>query len=179
MTFPLTHREIREMVGEEVLKTEIARGIARKAGLQTIGGTALALADLGGSFSFLPDENADSYVGAYFSQAEFYFPDDTAHMDTYLDLQGATQARLLVTVADEGIEGTSLLVEVMDGSGIRGFQEAPPSCPLDSVGLHISAWQTFNSSSLEQYPQVLRWIVSNPDSAAGEFSVGLCQLQVR
>lgn len=181
MSFPTIYRAISDLVMDECLQDELARGIARKAGLRLGASGATSTApDLMGQFNLLNDNDL-GYTGNYLASASFAFPDDSQWMDSFEDGRGLSQARLLVTVTEVGLAGSSVFVEVVDGAGVSGFETAPPSAPLDTLGLHISEWQTFtwDPSAPGERKALLRWRISNPLATTGAFSVGLCQLQVR
>lgn len=181
--FPNLWREWLEMLQVELLTTSNARDIARK-GLGRIGVSGGgAGATLRSNFSALNDAEGDlGYVGSYQAAAEFSFPDNTTKMLRLTDARVATEARILANVTGAGKVGSSLLVEVDGGAGVRGFVSAPPAIPLDEVGLQVSAWQQFAFEEINESSRLvlIRWLVSNPGAlATGAFSVGLCQLQVR
>lgn len=170
MSFPTVYREIRRLAVDTVWETGTARDIARKAGI-VLRGSAGPSANIWGTFSEVNDE-ALGFVCDYIDGVDaFYFPDGTERMSRYSDMSGATQSRLLITVTQAGSVGSSLSI-----ASDQIVFTPPIQLPLDSVGLHMSAWQ---SMSLTQDNVYSRWIVGNPLMEAGSFAVGLCQWQVR
>lgn len=176
MPFRKSYAEILEMIGKALLDTSMARAIVRRAGVWPAGALG-GIPDIFGTFSEITDTSG--YVGEYTS-AEFYFPDGSQSMARYADTAGISEARILVTTTGVGATGSILLVEVDGGEGVRGFVDEPPSAPLDSIGLHVSEWRRFSwEPATLGRAALIRWVVSNPADAGGEFAVGLCQLQVR
>lgn len=166
MSFSLTYREVRELTLESVLESELAKGIARKAGIRL--GSAAA-ADIWGTFSQVND-GVFGFVSDYLGDA-YYFPDDTERMSILSDMSGASQSRLLVTVTQAGAEGSSMGIasdQIVFADSIQ--------LPLDALGVHVSPWVSMTISTSQVYA---RWVVGNPTLAEGSFGVGLMQWQVR
>lgn len=170
MSFAGVHREIRRLAIETAWETPTARDIARKAGIILRPSQGVS-EDIWGTFSEVNDA-ALGFVCDYVPDVEaFYFPDDTERMSRHSDMRSKSQSRLLVTVTDAGLAGSSLSI----ASDQITFA-APIQLPLDSVGLHVSEWQNMTLTQDNVYS---RWIVGNPSTLAGSFAVGLCQWQVR
>lgn len=165
MSFPTLYREVRRLTLETVLETELARRVARKAGIR-LGGTAEAL-NIWGTFSEINHDTL-GFQANLLADASYLFPDDTERMSRYAPMR-ASACRLLVTVtgaaeATLGIEGDEITFS------------APVSAPLNEVGVHLTDWTPISVSREAPY---IRWVVTNPSLATSAYGLGLCQLQVR
>lgn len=179
------HAATVDLIRRSLKEIRMARAIVRKSGVKPGGAEGAAggsTPDVWGSFVYITDTSLGFALTAPAGQSEFAFPvPGQAKMDRRSDMEGATEARLLVTTTSEGLAGARLLVAVSGGAGTRGFIGEPPSAPLDEIGIHVSPWRSFAWDVVEgeSNRQGLLWRVSNPNLSTGSISVGLCQLQVR
>lgn len=172
--FPSTYEAIREMIRTGLLETTTARDIARKAGIRLSSSLPGAnIPDIWGTFSLRP-EGADIGYTVEHTSGTYSFPDGTVSMNRYADMTGTTSARLLVTVTEAGIEGSTLKVTLSGAS----FTDGQPEVDLGAVGLHITEWKPLIHSLGPDEGALVQWVVTS-EASEGSFSVGLCQLQMR
>jgi hypothetical protein len=202
MSFPRTHRGIKGMIRSALLETSTARDIVRKSGVRP-GGTGEAggdvqVVDLVGQYSKVafPSAGTHSAIG---STANYVagvggvtiFPGiGSLTFEQYGDYQGFAQARLLATITQAADPDCTMFLGLQYYSSVaQVFQEFTPTGPhfgapmvaIDEVGLHISAWKSFEISSDYNEARGMEWVVGigNTGGDAGSFGVGLVQLQVR
>ena len=161
------------MIEDALLETPTARAIVRKAGLPAGSPSSGIPPDVWGEFTLINHEALgyqESYTAGAISPFPAAYPEA---MDRLADWSGITEARLLVTVTQAGNAGSYLAVN----SDEALFEPSGLICPLDSAGVHLSAWCSVNKLSGDALHT--SWIVDNPGLSGGTFAVGLCQIQAR
>ena len=162
LVLPKFYRAIEEGAEREPLQRATSLTIVRKAQLVP-GEFAQETGNIWGTFSAINSE--DGYSLSYDS-GETRFPDGTESMSRYADVTDAEEMRLLVTVVESGVSGSSIRVE-SDALG------ESPEVFIVSAGVFHSEWKPVIASG----GALFEWYVDSPSS--GTAVIGLCQLQER
>ena len=166
------HGAILEMIEAALLQTRMTRDIARKAGLRPGTTAGEGPPDIWGSFTLIDANQPLGYTESFVTNAQRFFPKGLPQMTRFADWSNCTQARLLLTVTSAGVSGSKIGI-TGDGLTFAGGL----SVPLTTVGVQVSEWTPVTKPSGEAITN--HWMVENPNLLAGQFGVGLCQLQVR
>lgn len=195
MSFPETHRAIREMIGDTLLATPMARDIVRKGlGLISAGGSAGTplLIDLLEEHSLVQyDITGHEQYGSlisYTSLANSPFPQGSTRMMRFWDFSQIEWFRLIANITEVGPSGgvlyLSIFQDVGDGTNPAiSFEVGAPSVPADSLGLHVSEWRRAEwlevPETLSGRPAMtLPWL-TNPTGSPGSIGIGLAQILVK